>query len=77
MKDNWALRNERAQNLKISILELYWTAELTYKDNKCIWMSVVKVYRSTSEKQKGKMKVSKTLNAKKYHNHWSKHLELS
>ena len=77
MKDNGALRKERAQNLKISILKMYWTTELTYKVNKCIWMSGAKVYRSTSEKQKGKMRVSKSLNSKKYHNHWSKHFELS
>ena len=70
MKDNGELRNERAQNLKISILEMYWTAELTYKYNKCIWMNAVKVYRSTSEKQNGKMKASKNLNSKNYNNHW-------
>ena len=60
MKDNGRFRKERVQNLKISIMEMYWTAELTYKENKCIWMSGVKVYRSMSEKQKGKMKISKS-----------------
>ena len=76
MKDNGAKRKERAQNLMIRILKMYWAAELTYKDNKFIWMSEVKVYWSTSKKQKGKMMVSKSLNAKKYYNHWSKYLEL-
>ena len=44
MKYNGALRKERDQNLMISILKMYWAAELTYKDNKLIRMSEVRVY---------------------------------